>query len=85
MYVTSLPVFAYASGIYRTCSDDAGWGSMITRTEDLLMTMECFFAAYRDSRSSHLFGLAQFDGRRGGFSVPLLTGIFADFGHCWPT
>lgn len=47
---------------------------MIARTKNLLMTPACFFEAYRDGHSSHMFEYIQFDCDQGGFIVQLPTG-----------
>lgn len=78
LYVPSPLVFAYLSGIYKACEEDRVRVTMITRTEDPLMKLECFFAASRDGRSKHSFWFAQFDWRQASLITLFPGGVMED-------
>lgn len=77
LHAPSLLDAAYHSGIYKACSDDTNLVSVIVCTENLLMTLACFFATCHEGDLNHTFGLAQFDFLRRGCIVPLAAGISA--------
>lgn len=45
LYVLSLPIFTYLTGIYEACLDDAGRISMTARTKNLSVTLDAFLVA----------------------------------------
>lgn len=77
-YVPTPRVFAYLNGINKACLNDAGRVSMIALTENLLMSLACFFTACPDGHSSQAFGYLQLDRHQGGFIFPFPMGILAD-------
>lgn len=77
-YVPTPSVFAYISGIYKASCDDADRVSMMARTENLLMTLAGFFAAFLHGHAKNVCGFAQFDCHFCGFIVALPSGISAD-------
>lgn len=78
MYVPSPPIFAYPSGTYKACSSGVGLFTMIACTENQVMTMACFFAAFHDDYSSDTLEYAQLDCHHGDFVDTLPTGILVD-------
>lgn len=73
LYVSSPPVVAYVGDICNAYCDDVGQISMSARTKNLLMKLECVFAACCDRPLSHTFGYVQSDFLRGSLFIPLQT------------
>lgn len=60
------------------CQDDKGRIEMIAGTESALMSLACFFAAFRNGNFSHSYENLQFDQHRGGILVFLPTIVLED-------
>lgn len=78
LYVPTSTVFSYCTGIYNNCRFVKERVEMINRTENVLMTMVCFFAACWNRNSSHLFGNVLFDHHHCDILVSLMTAILED-------
>lgn len=78
LYIPYPLVFTYLSGIYKHCSSEASRISMISRIENLFMTLACFVAACCDGYLSHEFRCSPFDRHHGEFIAPLMKDISAD-------
>lgn len=78
LYVSTLQVISYHTGIYKSCCDDNDRLKIIAWTDKALMLIGCFFSACRNGHAWHSFAHVQLDHNRGHILVPSPTVVLKD-------
>lgn len=78
LYVSSVIVLAYCKGLYHPSSKRCHRIRSIPITVNAIVTVPCFLAVYREGRSEHSFGYAQWDSNPVGAIFPLAATALAD-------
>lgn len=78
LYVPTLPIFAYFTGLFKAGGNDNDQVIAIAKTKHLVMFFASFFAVCKYGQVDHSFVYTQFDALEGGFTVPLLAALLEE-------